>query len=61
MLVTALAPRIGYDKAAQIAQHALAHELTLKAAALELGFVSEAEFDRVVDPAKMLGPYVGAE
>jgi fumarate hydratase class II len=34
------------------------HDLTLKAAALELGFVSEAEFDRVVDPAKMVAPYI---
>src|ERR1700751_5260644 len=50
MLVTALAPVIGYDKASKIAHHAMDHDLTLKAAALELGFVSEAEFDRVVDP-----------
>src|SRR5271170_5674051 len=58
MLVTALAPVIGYDKASKIAHHAMDHDLTLKAAALELGFVSEAEFDRVVDPAKMVKPYV---
>ena len=58
MLVTALAPVIGYDKASQIAHHAMDHDLTLKAAALELGFVSEAEFDRIVDPAKMVHPYV---
>jgi len=56
MLVTALAPVIGYDKASQIAHHAMDKDLTLKQAALELGFVSEAEFDRVVDPAKMVGP-----
>ena len=56
MLVTALAPVIGYDKASQIAHHAMEHDLTLKAAALELGFVSEADFDRVVDPGKMVGP-----
>ena len=56
MLVTALAPVIGYDKAAEIAHHALDNDLTLKAAALHLGYVSEAEFDRVVDPAKMVGP-----
>jgi fumarate hydratase class II len=37
------------------------HDLTLKAAALQLGFVSEEEFDRVVDPAKMVKPYVAAE
>jgi fumarate hydratase class II len=58
MLVTALAPVIGYDKASQIAHHATEHDLTLKAAALQLGFVSEAEFDRVVDPKKMVKPYV---
>jgi fumarate hydratase class II len=58
MLVTALAPVIGYDKASKIAHHAMDHDLTLKAAALELGFVSEEEFDRVVDPAKMVRPYV---
>jgi len=58
MLVTALAPVIGYDKASKIAHHALDHDLTLKQAALQLGFVTEAEFDRVVDPAKMVRPYV---
>ena len=58
MLVTALSPVIGYDKASKIAHYALNNDLTLKAAALKLGFVSEAEFDRVVDPAKMVRPYV---
>jgi fumarate hydratase class II len=58
MLVTALAPVIGYDKASRIAHHAMDHDMTLKAAALDLGFVTEAEFDRVVDPAKMVKPYV---
>jgi fumarate hydratase, class II len=58
MLVTALAPVIGYDKASKIAHYALDHDLTLKAAALKLGFVDEAEFDRVVDPVKMVRPYV---
>jgi hypothetical protein len=60
MLVTALAPVIGYDKASQIAHYAMDNDLTLKEAALKLGFVSEAEFDRVVDPAKMVTPYAGA-
>jgi fumarate hydratase class II len=60
MLVTALVPLIGYDKASQIAHHAMQHDLTLKAAALALGFVSEEEFDRVVDPAKMVAPYVAS-
>jgi fumarate hydratase, class II len=58
MLVTALAPVIGYDKASKIAHYAIDQDLTLKAAALKLGFVSEEEFDRVVDPAKMVKPYV---
>ncbi len=61
MLVTALAPVIGYDKASKIAHYAMDNDLTLKAAALKLGFVSEAEFDKVVDPAKMVRPYVATE
>nr|MBP6682245.1 class II fumarate hydratase [Halioglobus sp.] len=52
MLVTALAPVIGYDRAAQIAHHAADRDLTLKAAALELGYVTAEEFDRIVDPTK---------
>ena len=60
MLVTALSPVIGYDKASKIAHYAMDNDLTLKAAALKLGFVSEAEFDRVVDPKKMVRPYVAA-
>src|ERR1700750_2266299 len=51
MLVTALAPVIGYDKASQIAHHALEQDLTLKEAALQLGYVDESTFDRIVDPA----------
>jgi fumarate hydratase class II len=58
MLVTALAPVIGYDKASKIAHYAMDNDLTLKTAALKLGFVTEQEFDRVVDPAKMVRPYV---
>jgi fumarate hydratase class II len=58
MLVTALSPVIGYDKASKIAHYALDNDLTLKQAALKLGFVAEDEFDRVVDPAKMVHPYV---
>jgi fumarate hydratase, class II len=60
MLVTALSPVIGYDKASKIAHFAMDNDLTLKAAALRLGFVTEAEFDRVVDPTKMVKPYVAA-
>jgi len=61
MLVTALAPVIGYDKASKIAHHAMDHDLSLKEAALALGFVTEDEFLRVVDPAKMVKPYVAHE
>jgi fumarate hydratase class II len=60
MLVTALSPVIGYDKASKIAHYAMDNDLTLKAAALKLGFVTEDEFDRIVDPKKMVRPYVAA-
>ncbi|WP_296616189.1 class II fumarate hydratase [Sphingomonas sp.] len=55
MLVTALAPEIGYDNAAKIAKHAHAEGMTLKEAGLDLGLVDEATFDRVVRPEKMVG------
>jgi fumarate hydratase class II len=58
MLVTALSPVIGYDEASKLAHYALDHDLTLKEAALRLGAVSESEFDRIVDPRKMVEPYV---
>jgi fumarate hydratase, class II len=58
MLVTALAPVIGYDKASEIAHYAMEKDLTLRAAALALGYVSEEEFDRMVDPAAMVRPGV---
>jgi fumarate hydratase, class II len=61
MLVTALSPVIGYDKASKIAHYAMDNDLTLKEAALKLGFVSEEEFDRVVDPVKMVRPYVAKD
>ncbi len=56
MLVTALSPVIGYGKAAEIAHDAMDRDVTLKEAALSLGYVTESEFDRLVDPAKMVGP-----
>ena len=56
MLVTALAPHIGYDRAAQIAKHAHAGGGTLREAALELGFVSAQDFDRWVRAEDMTGP-----
>jgi len=55
MLVTALAPEIGYDNAAKIAKHAHKNGQTLKEAGLELGLVDEATFDRVVKPETMIG------
>jgi fumarate hydratase class II len=56
MLVTALNPEIGYDKAAKLAHHAFEHNMTLKASALELGYVTEEQFDRIVDPHRMAHP-----
>jgi fumarate hydratase, class II len=56
MLVTALAPHIGYDRAAQIAKRAHHDGSTLKQAALALGYVSEQDFERWVQPARMTGP-----
>jgi fumarate hydratase class II len=55
MLVTALAPEIGYDNAAKIAKHAHEKGMTLRESGLDLGLVDEATFDRVVKPEKMLG------
>jgi fumarate hydratase, class II len=56
MLVTALAPKIGYDNAAKVAKSAHARGTTLKEEAVRLGFVSAAEFDRLVQPGKMTHP-----
>jgi len=56
MLVTALAPHIGYDKAAQIAKTALAHGTTLREEAINLGYVSGEDFDRMVRPERMTRP-----
>ncbi len=56
MLVTALSPAIGYDKASQIAHYAFEHDLTLKQAALTLGYVSESEFDQLIVPRRMTHP-----
>ena len=59
MLVTALNPHIGYDKAAQIAKYAHAHGTNLKEAAISLGILNAKEFDRLVIPEKMTGPQKG--
>jgi len=56
MLVTALTPAIGYDKAAEIAKSAHASGATLRETALKLGYVSAEEYDTLVQPAKMTGP-----
>jgi len=56
MLVTALNPHIGYDKAAQIAKYAHEQGTTLKEAAVSLGILSAEEFDRLVVPENMTGP-----
>jgi fumarate hydratase, class II len=59
--VTALSPVIGHDKASKIAHCAYDNDLTLKQAALNLGLVTEAEFNKIVDPKKMVAPYVAHE
>ena len=59
MLVTALVPHIGYDRAARIAKHAHQHGTTLREAALALGAVSAEQFDAWVDARRMLGPRSG--
>jgi fumarate hydratase class II len=56
MLVTALSPKIGYDKAAKVAHHAHEKDLTLKEACLELGYVSAEEFDTIIEPYSMAHP-----
>ena len=56
MLVTALAPLIGYDKATKIAKTAHNNGTTLKEEAVRLGFVTEDEFDKAVNPLLMIGP-----
>jgi fumarate hydratase, class II len=55
MLVTALSPVIGSDKASAIAHKANGEDLTLKAAALKSGYIDERRFDEIVDPRKMVG------
>ncbi len=61
MLVTALSPVIGYDKSSQIAHYAMDNDTTLREAALKLGFVTKEEFDLVIDPSKMVHPYLGED
>jgi len=56
MLVTALAPHIGYDYAAKIAKNALKNNTKLKDEAIKSGLISEKDYDRIVNPKKMIGP-----
>ena len=56
MLVTALAPKIGYDNAAKIAKKALKNKTTLKTEALKSGLINEKDYKRIVDPKKMIYP-----
>jgi fumarate hydratase class II len=56
MLMTALTPKIGYDKAAEIAHMAHHERLSLREAALKLGYLAEGEFDELVRPEKMTHP-----
>ena len=56
MLVTALAPHIGYDNAAKIAKTALKNNSTLKHETLKTGLISEKDYERIVDPRKMIYP-----
>ena len=56
MLVTALAPKIGYDNAAKIEKSALKNKTTLKFEAIKTGLISSSDFDRIVDPKKMTYP-----
>ena len=61
MLVTALSPVIGYDKASEVAHYALKHDLSLHDAALKLGYVSAEGHDRIVDPKRMVHPYIASD
>ena len=56
MLVTALNPHIGYDKAAEVAKNSYKKNISLKESAEQLGYLETDEFDNLVDPSKMVGP-----
>ena len=56
MLVTALAPHIGYDNAAKIAKSALKNDTTLRIEALKTGLIKEKDYDKIVNPKKMIYP-----
>ena len=54
MLITALNPKIGYEKSAEIAKKAFKEKITLREATIKLGYLNEREFDILVDPKKMV-------
>ena len=56
MLVTALNPHIGYDKAAKVAKNSYKKNISLRESAEQLGYLKTDEFDNLVDPSKMVGP-----
>ena len=57
MLVTALSPKVGYDNAAKIAKKAHKNGTTLKEEAIKSGLITEKEYEKIVDPKKMIKPY----
>ena len=56
MLITALAPKIGYDNAANIAKKALKNKTTLKEEAIKTGLINEKDYDKIINPKKMIYP-----
>ena len=57
MLVTALAPKIGYDNAAKIAKKALKNNTKLKEEALKSGLINKEDYEKIINPLKMISPY----
>ena len=57
MLVTALSPKVGYDNAAKIAKRAHKNGTTLKKEAIKSGLITEKEYEKIVNPKKMIRPY----
>ena len=57
MLVTALSPKVGYDNAAKIAKRAHKNETTLKEESIKSGLITKKDYEKIVDPKKMIRPY----
>ena len=57
MLVTALSPKVGYDNAAKIAKKAFKNGTTLREESIKSGLINEKEYDKIVDPKKMIKPH----